>query len=128
VKLPDAYLREQSTTVAGGRAACAALLQLREPPTAIVCCIDYQAVGAMIEAQASGLTVPAQMSVVGIDNMELGEHLVPALTTVLVPTASIGERAALQIIGRISKLKMPRVELLSIELVVRKSTAPLGRN
>jgi LacI family transcriptional regulator len=103
-------------------------LQLREPPTAIVCCIDYQAVGAMIEAQASGLAVPEQMSVVGIDNMELGEHLVPALTTVLVPTAAIGERAALQIIGRISKLKMPRVERLPIELVVRKSTAPIGQS
>ena len=122
VRLPDAYVREQSTTVAGGRAGCAALLQLREPPTAIVCCVDYQAVGAMIEAQASGFDVPAQMSVVGIDNLELGEHLMPALTTVLVPTATIGERAAMQIVGRIAKQDMPRVELLPIELVVRKST------
>ena len=123
VKMPDAYVREQATTVAGGRAACAALLQLREPPTAIVCCIDYQAVGAMIEAQAAGINVPQQMSVVGIDNLELGEHLTPALTTVLVPTGAIGERAALQIIGRISRQEMPHLERLSIELVVRKSTA-----
>jgi len=124
VRLPDAYVREQSTTVSGGRAAAASLLQLHEPPTAIVCCIDYQAVGAMIEAQASGLDVPEQMSVVGIDNLEFGEHLNPSLTTVQVPTAAIGERAALQIIGRLAKQKMPRVECLSIELIARKSSAP----
>jgi LacI family transcriptional regulator len=128
VQLPDAYVQERSTTVAGGRAGCASMLQLREPPTAIVCCIDYQAVGAMIEAQASGFAVPEQMSVVGIDNLELGEHLMPALTTVLVPTAAIGERAALQIIGRIAKQDMPSLERLPIELVVRKSTAPVRRS
>ncbi|MSP89086.1 MAG: LacI family transcriptional regulator [Alphaproteobacteria bacterium] len=125
LSLPDAWALERSTTAAGGRSGCAALLQMQIPPTAIVCCVDYQAVGAMIEVQARGLQVPQDISIVGIDNLELGEHLMPPLTTVLVPTGAIGERAALQIIGRLSKQTMPQREVLPIELVVRQSTAAI---
>ncbi len=123
LRLPAACIQERPTTIAGGRAGAAALLQLQQPPTAIICCVDYQAVGALLEAQAQGLRVPADISVVGIDNLELGEHLTPSLTTVHVPTATIGERAALQIIGRMAKVTMPDVETVAIELIVRRSTA-----
>ncbi len=121
--LPDALIQERPTTIAGGRSGCAAMLQIVPAPTGIVCCVDYQAVGAVIEAQSRGLNVPDDISIVGIDNLELGEHLTPALTTVLIPTAMIGERAALRVIERSSSETTPRHELLPIELVVRRSTA-----
>lgn len=127
IALPMAYLQERPPVIAGGRAGCAALLKLQEPPTAIIGCVDYQAVGAMLEVQEQGLRVPEDVSIVGIDNLELGEHLSPPLTTVHVPTAIIGERAALQIIGRIEGRTLPRRDEVAIELTVRKSTGQVRR-
>jgi LacI family transcriptional regulator len=124
LELPEWRLVEQEFTLAGGRTACSALLALAEPPTAIVCGIDHLAVGCLVEAQARGLVVPEDLSVVGIDNLEMAAHLSPALTTVHVPTARIGEAAARAVLARLSGGPVAgRVEL-PIELVVRHSSAP----
>jgi LacI family transcriptional regulator len=126
--LPGALVQERDPTVAGGRAGCAALLQLHSPPTAIVCCVDYQAIGALLEVQSCGMNVPRDMSIVGIDNLELGEHLMPALTTVLIPTAAIGERAAELVLARLAGAAGPQAVKLPVELIVRQSTGhPPGR-
>lgn len=120
--LPDWRLVEQDFTLAGGRAACSTLLALAEPPTAIVGGIDQLAVGCLVEAQARGLAVPGDLSVVGIDNLEMAAHLAPALTTVHVPTARIGEAAARAVLARIDGGPAAgRVEL-PIERVVRQSS------
>jgi LacI family transcriptional regulator len=122
--LPEWRLVEQEFTLAGGRTGCSALLALAEPPTAIVCGIDQLAVGCLVEAQARGLVVPEDLSVVGIDNLEMAAHLSPALTTVHVPTARIGEAAARAVLARLrGGATSGRVEL-PIELVVRQSSAP----
>lgn len=124
--LPEWRLVEQAFTLAGGRSGCSALLSLAEPPTAIVCGIDHLAVGCLVEAQARGLQVPHDLSVVGIDNLEMAAHLSPALTTVHVPTARIGEAAARAVLARLNAgAPGGRVEL-PIELVVRQSSAPPG--
>lgn len=122
--LPEWRLVEQEVTLAGGRTACSALLSLAEPPSAIICGIDHLAVGCLVEAQSRGLVVPDDLSVVGIDNLEMAAHLSPALTTVHVPTARIGEAAARAVLARLAGQRgIGQVEL-PIELVVRHSTAP----
>jgi LacI family transcriptional regulator len=122
--LPEWRVVEQEFTLAGGRTACSALLALAEPPTGIVCGIDHLAVGCLVEAQARGLAVPEELSVVGIDNLEMAAHLSPALTTVHVPTTRIGEAAARAVLARLRGGPAGgRIEL-PIELVVRRSTAP----
>lgn len=121
--LPEWRLVEQEVTLAGGRTACSALLSLAEPPTAIVCGIDHLAVGCLVEAQSRGLVVPDDLSVVGIDNLEMAAHLSPALTTVHVPTGRIGEVAARAVLARLAGGPgIGQVEL-PIELVVRHSSA-----
>jgi LacI family transcriptional regulator len=125
--LPDWRVSEQDFTLAGGRSGCAALLSLAEPPTAIVCGIDQLAVGCLVEAQARGLAVPADLSIAGIDNLEMAAHLSPALTTVHIPTQRIGTLAAERVLARLAGETGPRRVELPTELVVRQSTgAPRG--
>lgn len=125
--LPEWRISEQDFTLAGGRSGCSALLSLAEPPTAIVCGIDQLAVGCLVEAQARGLAVPGDLSVVGIDNLEMAAHLSPPLTTVHVPTAQIGAAAAQRVLDRLAGRPAPRVTELPLELVLRHSCAPPRR-
>ncbi len=122
--LPPSLTCEEPTTLAGGRMGCAKLLELADPPTAIIGGIDLIAIGCMVEAQARGLAVPGDLSVVGIDDLDMSAHVTPALTTIHIPTTGIGAEAA----GRIVRLIRGAVETgsvtLPIELVVRRSTAP----
>jgi LacI family transcriptional regulator len=122
--LPEWRVSEQDLTLAGGRSGCSDLLALGEPPTGIICGIDQLAVGCLIEAQSRGLAVPRDLSVVGIDNLEMAAHLSPALTTVHVPTARIGAAAAQRVLDRLAGREAPQLTELPIELVTRRSSAP----
>lgn len=116
---------EQPTTLAGGRLGCAQLLELADPPTAIIGGIDLIAIGCMVEAQARGLAVPGDLSVVGIDDLDMSAHITPALTTVHIPTTGIGAEAADQLLRLIRGAEEAGVIGLPIELVERRSTAPV---
>lgn len=122
VGLPDWLAVEQPTTLAGGRTGCAILLALAEPPTAIIGGIDMIAIGAMIEAQTRGLDIPADLSIVGIDDLDMSAHLSPPLTTVHVPTARIGAEAAAALLEMIRGGGKPSVIEMPIDLVVRRSS------
>lgn len=124
LELPDWRVVEQDFTLAGGRSGCSALLSLAEPPTAIICGIDQLAVGCLVEAQSRGLQVPADLSIVGIDNLEMAAHLSPALTTVHIPTGRIGGEAARLILARLAGAPLRQVTELPVELVVRQSSGP----
>lgn len=120
--LPEWMVSQQPTTLAGGRAGCAALLELADPPTALIGGIDLLAIGCMIEAQARGMSVPRDLSVAGIDDIDMSAHLAPSLTTVHVPTTAIGAQAALMLIGMIEGRAAAEALELPVELVVRRST------
>jgi LacI family transcriptional regulator len=121
--LPDWFTVQQPTTLAGGRTGCATLLALADPPTAIIGGIDLIAVGCLIEAQSRGLTVPRDMSVVGIDDLDMSAHVSPPLTTVHVPTGRIGTETATTLLGLIQSGDVPAVRELPVDLVVRRSSA-----
>jgi LacI family transcriptional regulator len=102
------------------------MLDLPDPPTAIFAFNDNVAVGVMSTARARGLSIPDDLSVVGFDDSELAEIVVPGLTTVRQPLAEMG-RMAVSLLMRL--LENQRVDALRIELatklVVRESTAPV---
>lgn len=66
------------------------LLDLPEPPTAVVAVSDKAAVGAYRAVIERGLSIPQDISIVGFDDIEVGRALNPPLTTVHVPGAEIG--------------------------------------
>jgi DNA-binding LacI/PurR family transcriptional regulator len=98
----------------------AALLDLPEPPTGIVCLSDEVAAGVLDAAIARGMAVPADLSVVGFDDTETAAATTPPLTTVHQPMEAKGEAAA-----RLLLDGAPTTDLvLPTELIVRGSTGP----
>ncbi|HEY2675114.1 MAG TPA: LacI family DNA-binding transcriptional regulator [Rugosimonospora sp.] len=105
------------------------LLDLPEPPTAIVTGNDEQALGVYAAVRQRGLRVPEDLSVVGFDDVPMAQWISPPLTTVHQPIRELAElatRAVLHATGGVAELTQGRVEL-STTLVVRGSTAALSR-
>lgn len=102
------------------------LSQPGERPTAILCGTDQLAFGAMIEANAQGLRIPHDLSVIGFNDTDYAAFLSPGLTTVRVHAADIGRVASDHLIARISGRSTVRVNIIDAELIVRGSTAPPG--
>ncbi len=93
-----------------------------ELPDAIICGNDQTAIGAMRELQAAGIRVPADIAVVGFDDMRLSALLAPPLTTIRQPMRLLGERACSRLLQRIADPALPpRAELLPTELIIRES-------
>lgn len=127
--LPPPQISEQHLTVTAGRGGCAALLELVPRPTAIIGTVDVLAIGAMIEAQGRGISVPESLSFAGIDNIEFAAHLSPSLTSVDIPAAAIGAETAARMLELLqsppqSPPQPPQRRTLPINIVIRHSTAP----
>ena len=88
----DGYLQHVPNSMAGGEAALDALLELAEPPTALVTSTDLVAVGVLHAAYSRGRVVPDELSVVGYDDIPIAAHTVPALTTLRMPIPEIVRR------------------------------------
>ncbi|CAH1213853.1 putative HTH-type transcriptional repressor ExuR [Paenibacillus auburnensis] len=110
-----------------GYAAMQRLLELPDRPTAVFASGDLLALGAVMAARDSGLSVPEDISVMGYDDIELARYVTPALTTVRQDTASLGTRAAEILLASIDR-KGTGMEaiVLPVEVVVRESCAPPG--
>jgi LacI family transcriptional regulator len=73
------------------------LLSLKHRPTAIFCQNDRMAIGCYEALKEAGLHIPEDMSVIGYDDEEISRHLVPQLTTVVLPHRQMGSWAAEQL-------------------------------
>ena len=122
--LPHGYLLEQPFGFEGGRAGLRSLLQLPTRPSAIFCGNDVLALGCLFEAQALGLDVPGELSIVGCDNLPISSQVSPSLTTIHLPTYELGQHAATALLQWLTTGQMPPNECLPIELVVRGTSAP----
>lgn len=76
------------------RGAIETLLALPEPPTAIVCNTDSDAIAAIHALQRAGLEVGRDMSVIGYDGLPIGAAIEPALTTMSQPVYDAGRELA----------------------------------
>ena len=90
LSLPPTLVTEQAFNLEGGRLGLRKLMASRQKPSAIFCGNDLLAVGAMLEAERMGLDVPSDLSICGIDNLEISEAINPGLTTVSLPTQDLG--------------------------------------
>ena len=102
------------------------LLALADPPTAVFACNDLMAIGAIGAALEAGCRVPADLSVVGYDDIHLAHYTNPSLTTISQPKGELGVVAAGMLLERLRDRTLPpRRRLLTNELIIRHSTAPL---
>ncbi|HEX9855150.1 MAG TPA: LacI family DNA-binding transcriptional regulator [Acidimicrobiia bacterium] len=111
-----------------GRAACEELLGRDVPFTAIVAANDLIALGCYDALEASGRTVPGDVSVTGYNDMAFIDRVDPPLTSIAVPYQEMGAAAAEVLLDLIADGRGDGDPPQSIELqpalVVRLSTAP----
>ncbi|WP_188824379.1 LacI family DNA-binding transcriptional regulator [Brucella endophytica] len=123
LELPDAWHVEVRYTLDDAREAARQILTRKDVPTAIACGNDVLAYGVMLEAERRGLTVPADLSVIGFDDLEWSRHLRPALTTLHVPTDLTWRGAGEYLLARLDGHKVPIHYEVDYALVIRESTA-----
>jgi LacI family transcriptional regulator len=125
LKVDEMLIYEADFELDCGRDAMRDLLRLPERPTAVFCANDVQAIGALHECEEHGVRVPADMSLVGFDDLPIVKYVRPQLTTIRVPAQRMGELAATRIIEALRTGGSVGGAELPIELVVRESTGPV---
>ncbi len=126
---PQSYIRQGDSSFESGYQCALALLDLADPPTAIFAGNDWMALGAIEAITSRGLTVPSDLSVVGVDDISLSAHSKPRLTTIRTPKREMARTATELLLryiqstddGPENALKI----LVSPNLVVRESTSRL---
>lgn len=120
------WVIECDHTLKGGVAGFGQLQALAARPTAILCSNDMTAIGVLQAAYRSGLRVPQDLSVVGLDDIGFAEFTLPPLTTIRLSRADLAHAAfnALRHQADSPRAARPQREfLVSTSLVVRGSTA-----
>ena len=105
----------------------ASRLFLSFSPTAIITGNDMCAIGAMHWASDQGIRIPAQLSIVGYDDISFAPFTQPPLTTVALPRTELG-RAAFQALRDMSEnpSRMGKAYPQHPTLMIRQTTAPPG--
>lgn len=115
----DEYVVEGGFTVTGGEAAMAQLLK-RADLTAVLAANDLMAIGATRSLLASGLAVPDDVSVAGLDDIPIAAYGPVPLTTMRVPTYQIGRSGADLVLAALADTDPSDVQM-SGEIVERDS-------
>jgi LacI family transcriptional regulator len=111
----------------GGYEACKRMFAKNLPFSAIFCANDEMAVGAMRALREAGLRVPEDVSLVGFDDIDLVEHLAPALTTIRVEKEVLGSIALKRLLSLMSDPDPVNISsIMDVELVIRDSVRRLA--
>ena len=120
---PAPYTVTAGATMAAGARAFDSIPKGRRRPTGILAMSDMTAIGVMGAAVAAGLRVPADISVVGYDDLPMAAWTSPGLTTVHQPIVEKGRVAARLLIQRLQGKSVVSPPPLATRLVVRGSTS-----
>ncbi len=102
------------------------LLGTGQPFTALVAFNDISAIGAIRALQDANLRVPADVSVIGFDNINAAAYTFPRLTTINQPLSEIGRIATQCLLNRLHNTVAPPDEVVvEPTLIVRESTGPV---
>lgn len=125
IPLEPRLVRAGAPTRDAGMAHMLALLDMPEPPTAVVCFNDIVAFGVMLGLKVRGLTAGKDVSVIGFDDIAEATLWRPALTTVAVARQEVARASVDLLLKRIEAPETPaQTVLLPATLVVRDTTAP----
>lgn len=112
-----------------GAEALQQLLSLDDPPDGVFCFNDQLALGALRAAHDAGLRVPADLAVIGFDDIEDGAYSIPSLTTVAPDKRQIAEQAIDCLAERLAgspggggRQRAARSVITGHRLLVREST------
>ncbi|TXY07474.1 LacI family DNA-binding transcriptional regulator [Vibrio mimicus] len=127
IKLDLSWTVEGDNTLLGGYQAMQQLLKRGISMTAVFACNDDMALGAMRAMHEQGISVPKQISLMGIDNEPAAAFAIPSLSSVSLPIGDLTQQAvalAVQIANKQPQSAQHR--LYQGELIVRESTFSLS--
>ncbi len=113
----------------GGYQSALRLLALEAPPTAVFVANNLMCIGVLRALHDMRVDVPAEMSVVGFDDLQLAQLLSPPLTVIGRPMEEQGALAVRLLLNRLDGRSAKRRGIvLDTQLVIRESCAAPGRN
>lgn len=122
------YIVESDFSKTDGFRLMGELLDLADPPTAVVCINDSVTPGAMHQIKSRGLKIPEEISVVAIGSSDILEMFEPPLTTIKTKVVQIGQTAARVLLQLIDTGRCPEKHIIiPSELIIRESTGPCRR-
>lgn len=128
LEIGENWIAEGRYDVESGYRAMGRLMALPERPTAVFCCNDDMAIGAMKAAAEAGLRIPADISVVGFDDIGFSLYTNPPLTTVQRPIEPLSRMGARKILELIEEPAAGgELVLLDTQLVCRESAGSCPR-
>lgn len=127
IAFDEALVRFGSYERQFGATALAELLELPSPPTAVFAASDYLAVGMLEILRDRAIGVPADMSLVGFDDMEFASLLMPPISTLRQSARELGRKGVDLLLARLTGDVPSVIERLPVQLIERASVAPPSR-
>ena len=119
----QAVVSDLPSEISGGREGVRELLRRGELPTALFCCNDWVALGALMELQAQGVSVPGRVSLVGHDDVSFCPALEPALTSISRSEPAMVARGIALLFDQIAGVAVPPEDHLVEGSVVWRASA-----
>lgn len=117
---------ECAHTWEGGASGMATLLSLPKPPTAVMCCNDVAAIGALKTLSARGLQAGKDVALIGFDDLTICRFTQPALTTIQFSPKDLANLAFNALLEEIQGVQTKTNYEYRTRFILRESTcAPL---
>lgn len=110
------------STILYGRRILPELLDELPRGAAVFCSSDLLAAGLLIEAGVRGVAIPRDLAICGFGDLEIGRAMEPALTTVSVDGAGMGQLAARCMLDRLAGNRIPRRISVPVDILQRGTT------
>jgi len=103
------------------------ILKMENRPDGVFAGNDMSAVSLMVELKKTGMEIPREIAIAGINNIYLSGIVQPSLTTVNIPAVELGRTAAVILMDMLDSDHHvdPQSIILDHELIVRESSSRL---
>jgi DNA-binding LacI/PurR family transcriptional regulator len=121
IPLREDYIIKSGFRERDGQIAMHQLLDMVDPPTAVIMANDLACFGAMSAMNKRGFIPGKDISIIGFDDIIAAEHWSPSLTTVRQPIRAVGVKAMEMLIDVIHKKKV-EAHIFKPDIIKRAST------
>ena len=122
IKIDNKLIKSKKSDYASGVELMCELLDLSNPPTAVLTGNNLLTLGALETIHTKGYNIPDDISIIGFDDMYWANSLNPPLTAIRQSGYDIGKRAAELLLQRIQDPTRANSNvILNTELIIRKS-------
>jgi LacI family transcriptional regulator len=117
------WLAQGDDSMEGGIIAAESLLGCAEQPTAVICSNEMTAIGMLQWLYRAGINVPDDLSIIGFNDSQLAQTMIPPLTTIELSSLELSRAAVTALRAHVEGKMLPeRSYSIETNLVVRAST------